>query len=155
MKKGADDRQLGDIAYGMVVDHVPLELVENVYGVLKEGIPFDGKHYNMFLGDVDSENMGIKGIVKIHGLHMNESDKALYQIGLIAPDATVNWIANSKVKKKQRARNLLPKEIDSDIIDCENPNCVSHTEAPGKYELLKNEPIEVKCHYCREPKRLE
>lgn len=139
-------KKIQDITYGMTIDHVPVKAVTMVYQVLREGMNAEGG-CNMLMGEVESKRMGRKGIVKIDGLHM-EVGKALHEVAILAPSATVNWIENGSVARKEQALKLLPALVESNMIECANNNCISREEAPGKFHLRKRESLGFECYYC-------
>ena len=138
-------KKIQDITYGMTIDHIPVGEVTKVYEVLKEAVNANGD-YNMLMGEVESRRMGRKGIIKIDGFHVEEGH--LHGVGILAPRATVNWIQNSSVVRKEQALKLLPALIESGLIECANNNCISRGEAPGKFHLLDRDRLAVECYYC-------
>lgn len=127
---------------GTVIDHIPVDKLYKVVFMLH----LDRCENQITIGNnLDSVKMGKKGIIKIAGKIFAEDETN--KIALIAPNANINIIKDAQVIEK-RALSL-PNEIH-DIIQCNNPNCITnHQNVPTFFYVLKEaEGTFLKCHYC-------
>jgi len=138
MKKEVSISALKD---GTVIDHIPSNATFKVIDILDlKGI----RGIISAATNLKSEKMGKKGIIKISGKYLTQDE--VNKIAIIAPDASVNIIENYDLKKKLQVS--IPDEIHK-IIKCSNPNCITNVEkVPGKFDVLKKDPVKVKCLYC-------
>ena len=89
--------------------------------------------------------------VENRDLDVNEINK----ISVIAPQATINWIQDYHVVRKEKVK--LPKEL-KDIVECPNPSCITNKERePVKsIFIVKNtNPVELVCRYCERETSIE
>lgn len=126
---------------GTVIDHIPSNLTFKVVYILDlRGI----RGIISVATNLKSKKMGKKGLIKISGKYLTQDE--VNKIAIIAPDASVNIIENYNVKKKLQVS--IPQTINK-IIKCSNPNCITNVEKiPGKFNVLKKDPIKVRCLYC-------
>ena len=134
------------IKSGTVIDHITAGNAVKVLHIL--GIPKTSSSIVSVAMNVKSK-FGKKDIVKVENreLDPNEVDK----IALVAPKATINFIRDYEVAKKQKVK--LPDEIIG-IVSCSNPTCVSNAKEPVKsrFKIIRKDPPRIKCYYCeREP----
>jgi aspartate carbamoyltransferase regulatory subunit len=132
------------IREGTVIDHISAGHALDVLKIL--GIT--GKEGNVvtIAMNISSSRINRKDIVKIEDRYLLESEVA--KIALVAPDATINTIRDSKVEKKTRVQ--LPETI-TDVLVCPNQRCVTNKEREPitpKFEVILRSPIKLKCHYC-------
>jgi aspartate carbamoyltransferase catalytic subunit len=98
---------------------------------------------------ISSKSMSRKDVINIHGIELSESH--LRMIGLLAPNARVNYIQGSKVVKKGRVS--LP-DVLTDVIYCPNDNCISdpshmeHVPIKVYVESDSEKDLRLRCHYC-------
>ena len=132
------------IKEGTVIDHINAGSALDVLQIL--GIT--GKEGSVVsVGmNISSSRITTKDIVKLENRYLKENEVA--KIALVAPDATINTIRDSKVEKKTRV--ALPSTI-SNVIECPNQRCVTNKEREpieAKYEVISDHPIKLKCNYC-------
>ena len=151
-------KKIRDIEYGMVIDHISLGKGTAVSDTIKNRLWKEQGIYSVTTGEGynSPSTGGYKDIVKLEGKQLDEGHGILNEIAVLEPHATVNWIEEQDVIRKKRACDCVSEEINTDLIDCANMNCVTHEEAPGRFYMLRKNPLEVRCHYCErefEPKR--
>jgi aspartate carbamoyltransferase regulatory subunit len=132
------------IVDGTVIDHIR---AGNALEVLKI-LGITGKSGNVvsLAMNISSSRIGKKDIVKVENRSLDPAEVA--RIALVAPEATINLIKDSKVIKKTRIE--LPETI-SGIIKCPNERCVTNKEREpihNKYQVVSRKPIQLKCLYC-------
>ena len=132
------------IQNGTVIDHISTGHALDVMHIL--GIT--GKEGNIvtIAMNISSYRIETKDIVKLEERFLKDSEVA--KIALVAPDATINTIRDSKVEKKTRVQ--LPDTI-TDVIVCPNTRCVSNKEREPivvKYDVVNRTPVQLKCQYC-------
>jgi aspartate carbamoyltransferase regulatory subunit len=67
-------------------------------------------------------------------------------VALIAPFATVTRIANGQVIEKHKVQ--IPNSV-GDIVVCPDRFCITnHEEVPGKFLIVSQDPLTLRCHYC-------
>ena len=134
---------------------------------LKKGIVIDhikaGQGYKIFrqlgldqlpdtvvlMRNVDSVKMGKKDLIKIEtDLRLN-----LDVLGLIDPDATVNYVENGERAAKVQLK--LPEQVTG-ILTCKNPRCITNQEhiENVRFTLVDRETKEYACEYCEARARL-
>jgi len=134
------DIRLTPISNGTVLDHMPPGTALKVIEIL--GLQKPDSSVTVAI-NTESKSMGKKDLVFIEGRELNE--KEYEKLGLIAKDATVNIIRNSKVEKKTKLS--FPKEA-SGLFECLNPKCITVIEQlPSKFSLRET-PFRAKCLYC-------
>ena len=128
------------IEQGTVIDHIPSPRGLAVFRLLSKN-----KTSLISIGlNFDSKRVGKKDLIKFEGkaLSKKETDK----ISLIAPEATINIIKDSKVIEKRQMD--IPGQIQG-IIRCLNPNCITNLEKlETKFKVTEKKPVKVVCHYC-------
>lgn len=128
---------------------------------LKKGIVIDhiraGEGYRIFnqlgldklddvvvlMRNVESGKLGKKDLIKIE----TDVPLGLDVLGLVAPGATVNYVADGERVKKIHLS--LPEEVTG-ILKCKNPRCISNQERIGdvKFTLVDRDKKEYACEYC-------
>ena len=133
--------QVAALCNGTAIDHIPSEVVFKVVSLLNI------EHLNnpITIGNnLESKKMGSKGIVKISGKFFEQDE--INKIALIAPNAVLNTIRNYEVVEKKKLE--LPQTIKG-IVKCNNPKCITNNEPMSTiFNVLDNEKIVLKCHYC-------
>ncbi|HIH71772.1 MAG: aspartate carbamoyltransferase regulatory subunit [Thermococcaceae archaeon] len=125
---------------GTVIDHIPAGRGLKVLEILN--LPEDSTI--LVAINVRSEKLGKKDIIKVEGKILSEEE--VNKIALIAPSATVNIIDNWEVVEKRNVE--VPDEIVG-IINCANPNCITHyEEVKPKFKVISKRPLKLKCYYC-------
>jgi aspartate carbamoyltransferase regulatory subunit len=136
---------IAKIQQGIVIDHIPAGkayLISQVLGlnalaretgdIIAIGINFE------------SPSMKKKDIIKVENLSLTRN--MLNVVALIAPYATVTRIENGQVIEKHKVQ--IPSSV-GDIVVCPDRFCITnHEEVPGKFLIVNQEPLTLRCHYC-------
>jgi len=136
---------IAKIETGIVIDHIPAGrafLISQVLGlnalaretgdIIAMGINFE------------SASITKKDIIKVENLILTLD--ILNVVALIAPDATVSRIEDGEVMDKHKVQ--APTDI-GDIVVCPDRFCITnHEEVPGKFVVVRKEPLTLMCHYC-------
>ncbi len=132
---------------GIVLDHIPAGMGRRLAGVLgleREGVSKTISDYIV----VESGKKPVKDIIKIHGLYTLSSEQ-FEVMALLAPDITLSYIEDGKVKQKIRPK--LGDQIKN-AITCSNSDCVTRVQkehaAPSHYVEKEGEKTVLRCHYC-------
>lgn len=139
MKK--TERKIPAIKDGSVIDHIPSRETFRIIRILN---PQEFINPISVTLNLDSDKIGKKGVIKIDDrfLTKDEVDK----ISILAPNATVSIIRNYKIEKKIQVK--IPKEFTG-ILICSNPMCITNKEeVVTKFNVIRNNPLELKCRYC-------
>jgi len=132
------------IKNGTVIDHIgnglALEVLKiiNVQSLDKDSTVSIAMH-------VRSAKHGWKDIVKVENMEL--SPRKVNAIALIAPTATIAIIRDFKVREKRSVD--LPERIVG-VLQCPNPNCISHQPEPveSEFEVTSRHPVVLHCAYC-------
>lgn len=89
------ERKIKDIENGTVVDHIPAGKATRIIDALRIG-----GDVTLIAMNVSSKKMGKKDILKVENRFFSPEDAK--KIALIAPNATINVIRNSKIVEKKR-----------------------------------------------------
>ena len=135
-------RMVMAICQGTVIDHVQAGQginVVNLLGLAKS-------EYKITIGiNLASADIGRKDIIKIsdHSLLPDQVE----QIGVFAPQATVNFIENYEVKRKIQVES--PSKIRG-VFSCPNDVCITYVEPITTlfYVQEHKHQVELRCHYC-------
>jgi aspartate carbamoyltransferase regulatory subunit len=143
-EEGSGKIRIVKIVDGTVIDHIR---AGNALEVLKI-LGITGKNGNVvtLAMNIRSSRIDRKDIVKVENRFLDSDEVA--RIALVAPEATINLIKESKVIKKTRIE--LPETI-TDIMKCPNERCVTNKEREPihtKYQVVSRKPIQLKCLYC-------
>ncbi|OYT55184.1 MAG: aspartate carbamoyltransferase regulatory subunit [Candidatus Altiarchaeales archaeon ex4484_2] len=143
-KKQERKLKIRNIKNGISIDHITAGKAPEVLKIL--GIDRGFTDSVTLAMNVKSSKMRKKDIVKVENkdLDVNEINK----ISVIAPQATINWIHDYQVVKKEKVK--LPDELIG-IVKCPNPSCITNKERePVKsIFLVKNtNPVVLVCKYC-------
>jgi len=133
--------QVSAIKNGTVVDHIPSKALFKVISLLG----LDKIDTQITFGtNLESKNLGQKGIIKISDYHFKDDD--LNKISLIAPQAKINIIADYNVVEKKIV--TVPEKVTG-IAKCVNPKCITnHEEIKTKFSIINDNEVALKCHYC-------
>ena len=134
------------ITDGIVIDHIQPGRGLEVF----ERLRLRRAGYSVgLLMNVASSKMGRKDIIKIS----DTLDIDLTMLGLLAPDATVDYIEGGAVTHKVTPG--LPERVVG-LIECKNPRCVTGIERQGTsvFVLVDREAKEFECAYCGERVRV-
>lgn len=130
------------IENGTVIDHIPAEngiTLISLLGLHKRGtIVTMGTNFT-------SKLMGKKDVVKIENRELTPDE--FNQVCIIAPEATINIIRDSKISKKYTI--ALPASFEK-IIKCPNHKCITNHESCASkfYSQMKVKKLFLCCHYC-------
>ncbi|MEM0465910.1 MAG: aspartate carbamoyltransferase regulatory subunit [Candidatus Pacearchaeota archaeon] len=137
-----EDRIIGYIENGIVIDHIPIGKVWKIAEIL--GVTRERKG-RVSLGDgYESKKIGKKGVIKIEDVNLD--DYQLNLIALIAKDASVSIIKNGSVVEKIKA--VIP-DILKGIILCPNLNCITNDSHEKIVPVIYyNTQKGFKCYFC-------
>jgi len=136
---------IAKIQKGIVIDHIPAGkafLIAQVLGlnalaretgdIIAIGINFE------------SPSLIRKDIIKVENLSLTRD--MLNVVALIAPLATISRIDKEEVIEKHKVE--IPNRV-GDIVVCPDRFCITnHEEVPGKFFVMSNNPLTLRCHYC-------
>jgi aspartate carbamoyltransferase regulatory subunit len=136
---------IAKIQKGIVIDHIPAGkafLIAQVLGlnalaratgdIIAIGINFE------------SPSLIKKDIIKVENLSLSRD--MLNVVALIAPLATISRIDKEEVIEKHKVE--IPNRV-GDIVVCPDRFCITnHEEVPGKFFVMDNNPLTLRCHYC-------
>lgn len=128
------------IKNGTVIDHIDAGkgmIILDVLGFSKKNTKPATISMN-----VPSDKMGVKDIVKIEDLFLENHD--VDKIAVLSINATVNAIKNYVMTDKYTVK--IPDEIIG-LFECSNPNCVTAGESIVPKLITKHG--KLKCYYCR------
>jgi len=126
------------IVNGVVIDHIQAGFGMKVLEYLGLGGRSDTVALIM---NAVSKKHGRKDIIKLE----NFPDVDLTIIGLIDQTATVNYIQDNKIVKKQQLN--LPLKV-TNVIRCKNPRCVTSVEQVAHVFHLVPGSGMYRCIYC-------
>jgi len=126
------------IANGVVIDHIRAGFGMKVLEYL--GLSGRSDTVALIMNAV-SKKHGRKDIIKLE----NFKDVDLTVIGLIDHNATVNYIRNNTIYKKQQLN--LPEKV-TNVLRCKNPRCVTSVERVEHVFHLVPESGMYRCMYC-------
>ena len=141
---GDDKLRIVKIHDGTVIDHIRAGTALEVLKIL--GITGEDGNVVSLAMNITSGKIEKKDIVKVE--HRFLKDEEVARIALIAPEATINHIENSRLIKKYCVE--LPDTL-TDIMRCPNQRCVTNKEREpihSKYQVVSQKPIQLKCLYC-------
>lgn len=143
MNKKRTELKVSAIRNGTVIDHIPSDVVYQVFGILS----LDKTSNQVYLGtNLHSEKFGKKGIIKISNQFFEKEETS--KIALVAPMATLIEIKDYEVTRKEKVR--LPDKVKN-VAKCFNPKCVTnHQNVPTEFAVTKDHNGEMKlfCKYC-------
>lgn len=135
------ERKIPAIKDGSVIDHIPSRETFRIIRILD---PQEFKHPISVTLNLNSERIGKKGVIKIDNRFLTKNE--VNKIAILAPNATVSIIKDYKIKEKIEVR--IPEELVG-IVNCSNPSCITNKEeVRTKFKVIREEPLEVKCHHC-------
>lgn len=141
MPEKRTELQVAALRNGTAIDHIPADAVFKVVSLLQ----LQTLKNPVTIGyNLESKKMGSKGIIKITDKYFEQSE--INKIAIIAPKAVLNIIHDYEVTEKRQLD--LPNPI-VDIVKCHNPVCITNNEPmPTRFEVVKHEPLQLRCHYC-------
>ncbi|MBQ4414693.1 MAG: aspartate carbamoyltransferase regulatory subunit [Methanomicrobium sp.] len=141
VKKHEDGMLINPIKDGTVIDHIAAGEALTVLKIL--GITGSCNEELSVATNVSTKNPAVKkDIVKISNRELSKSE--LNKIALIAPNATINIIRNSKVVDKAGVE--IPKVVTG-FVRCPNPGCITNSDEPieTKFKVVNGT---LHCLYC-------
>jgi aspartate carbamoyltransferase regulatory subunit len=143
MNNKRTELKVSAIRNGTVIDHIPSDVVYQVFGILS----LDKTSNQVYLGtNLDSEKYGKKGIIKISNQYFE--DEEISKIALVAPMATLIEIKDYEVTRKEKVH--LPEKVTR-VVKCINPKCVTNNQkVPTVFTVTEDHNGEMKlfCRYC-------
>ena len=140
-----EEKIIGYIQNGIVIDHIPLGKVWEIAHILKID-KLDGGRISLGEGYESKKLKNGKGILKVEGITL--SDSQLNYIALIAEGANVSFIEEGIVKEKINV--LIPSRLEG-IVSCQNEGCISRDNFQKADSIINynSETEKFTCHYCR------
>lgn len=136
---------IAKITRGIVIDHIPAGkalLIAQLLGL--NALARDTGDIIAIGINFESPSMRKKDVIKVENLSLSRD--MLNVVSLIAPNATITRIDNSKVLEKHKVE--IPEYV-GDIVSCPDRFCITnHEEVPGKYLVVNSDPITLRCYYC-------
>src|SRR3989344_5924974 len=128
------------IIEGIVIDHIPAGKALEVAKILQVNNNLVTIGLNL-----SSSKMKLKDCIKIEGRSL--SNYELNKIAIVAPNATVSMIHESKVDDKFKVK--LPKEVKN-TVRCNNPNCITNVQkVETRFNVDETNSISYfKCFFC-------
>jgi aspartate carbamoyltransferase regulatory subunit len=143
MDKKRTELKVSAIRNGTVIDHIPADVVYQVFGILS----LDNTTNQVYFGtNLDSKKLGKKGIIKISDKYFE--DHEVNKVSLVAPNATLIEIKDYEVTRKEKVH--LPEVVDK-IVRCINPKCVTNNQnVPTSFTVAEDHKGNMKlfCTYC-------
>ena len=132
--------KINPIKNGIVIDHIEAGKGMEVYNFLNLG---DLDCTVALIKNVPSKKTGKKDIIKIDASLNLDFDV----LGYIAPEVTVNIIADGEIKQKL---NLQLPETIKNVVKCKNPRCITSVEQgiDHVFKLVDREKRVYRCIYC-------
>ncbi|HMK36232.1 MAG TPA: aspartate carbamoyltransferase regulatory subunit [Desulfomonilaceae bacterium] len=136
---------IAKIESGIVVDHIPAgkaHLISQVLGL--NALARETGDIIAIGVNFESPSLGRKDIIKVENLSLTRD--MLNVVALIAPLATVTRIEQGQVIEKHKVE--VPGQI-GDIVICPDRFCITnHEEVPGKFQVVNQAPVTLRCDYC-------
>ncbi len=136
---------IAKIETGIVIDHIPAGKAYLIVRVLALNALARETGDIIAIGtNFESPSMKKKDIIKVENLSLSRD--MLNVVALIAPFATITRIADGQVIEKHKVE--IPNQI-GDIVVCPDRFCITnHEEVPGKFLVVSQDPLTLRCHYC-------
>lgn len=136
-----EERRIGYIKNGIVIDHLKPSIVWNVARILGVDKQKTGR---ISLGDnYESKKLGKKSFIKIEEREL--TDYEINLIALVAPDAIISIIKDGKVESKRKS--IIP-DVLKNIALCPNTSCITNDEHEQVNPLVYYKEGKFMCHYC-------
>lgn len=132
------------IQNGTVIDHIPHWQARRVVNIL--GLVGSDSLVTIGFG-LKSEHLERKDLLKVENRVLTQEE--IDRIALVAPNATINIIEDSRITGKFKVR--LPDEHVG-LARCGNHGCITrHEPVPTRFRTLRREPpIRLLCYYCQQ-----
>jgi aspartate carbamoyltransferase regulatory subunit len=136
---------IAKIESGIVIDHIPAgkaHLISQVLGL--NALARETGDIIAIGVNFESPSLGKKDIIKVENLSLTRH--MLNVVALIAPVATVTRIEKGAVIEKHKVE--VPSQV-GDIVICPDRFCITnHEEVPGKFMVVNQAPVTLRCNYC-------
>jgi len=136
---------IAKIKRGIVIDHIPEGKAYRIIQVL--GLNALARETGDIIAvgiNFESPSMGKKDIIKVENLSLSRD--MLNVVALIAPMATITRIENWEVIEKHKVE--IPDSVGN-VVQCPDRFCITnHEEVPGKFLVVNQTPLTLRCHYC-------
>ena len=136
---------IAKIQKGIVIDHIPAGKAFLIAQVL--GLNALARETGDIIAigiNIESPSLIRKDIIKVENLSLTRD--MLNVVALIAPLATISRIDKEEVIEKHKVE--IPNRV-GDIVVCPDRFCITnHEEVPGKFFVMDNNPLTLRCHYC-------
>jgi aspartate carbamoyltransferase regulatory subunit len=136
---------IAKIENGIVIDHIPAgkaHLISQVLGL--NALARETGDIIAIGVNFESPSLGKKDIIKVENLSLTRH--MLNVVSLIAPVATVTRIENGAVIEKHKVE--VPSQV-GDVVICPDRFCITnHEEVPGKFIVVNQNPVTLRCNYC-------
>ena len=125
---------------GIVIDHIDAGKGLDIY---KELHLNDIEMPVVLMKGINSVKMGKKDLIKIE----TDIPIDLDLLGLINPNATVNFVKDGKLQKKVHLQ--LPEKVKG-FLKCKNPSCITNFEDVDDitFYLVDKDKKTYRCEYC-------
>ncbi len=131
------------IRNGTVIDHIPSEVVYQVFRILG----LDKTSSQVYFGtNLDSKKLGKKGIIKISDKYFQNEE--INKIALVAPNATLIEIKDYEIVRKENVQ--LPETVEK-LVKCINPKCVTNNQSVTTFFRVTEDykgNMRLFCTYC-------
>ena len=130
--------QITAIKNGSVIDHINSDKTLKIMEILELST---AEETVTVAFNLKSDMLGRKGILKIEGRSLTQDE--IEKIALLAPEATINYIEDYKVVKKQRVE---APDVVVGMIKCSNPKCITNFERVATKFVREGD--NYRCNYC-------
>ena len=130
--------EINSISNGIVIDHLSAGSGLKVLDYLNIDT---GLGSVALIMNVKSKKYGKKDLIKLE----NVQNVDINILGLINPDATIIYIKNDKIEKKEKLS--LPAKV-TNILKCKNPRCITSVESVPNIFHKADDNGKYKCEYC-------
>lgn len=130
--------QITAIKNGSVIDHIDSEKTLKIMEILELS---SAREKVTVAFNLESKALGRKGIIKVEGRKVVQGE--IEKIALLAPEATINYIEDCRVVKKEK---VSAPDVVVGTIKCGNPKCITNFE--GAATKFYREEDNYRCNYC-------
>ncbi len=136
---------IAKIERGIVIDHISAGMAFTISQVLGLNALARKTGDIIAIGvNFQSTRMTTKDIIKVENFRLTR--EMVNVVALISPSATVSRIEKGEVVDKHEVE--VPEQV-GDVVVCPDRFCITnHEEVPGKYLVVRKDPITLMCHYC-------
>lgn len=130
--------QVTAIENGSVIDHIDSEKTLKIMEMLELN---KAPHMVTLAFNLKSRALGAKGIIKVADRKLTKEE--IEKVALLAPNATINYIEDYKVVKKE---SVVAPESVVGIIQCDNIKCITNFERVATKFVREGD--NYRCNYC-------